>query len=400
MGLQVINKRVWNHSFGIIGYDGKIHMRNYLEQELYQLIRDEGYIFDFFQESTLDGLWYWDIEKPENEWMNNRFWTTLGYDPEEMPHKSSAWQDIINPEDLKVALDNFSKHLKNPNHPYDQIVRYTHKNGSTVWIRCRGMAVRDKTGKPMRMLGAHHNITEQKYAEQELEELNTTKNKLFSIISHDLRSPFNAILGLTNLLLDNIESYDQAEVKKLVKYINKTGENTLNLLNNLLEWSKLQTGKINFSPQNTDVKPIIENVINQLSLAAQIKNITLNQDCIGDSEVSADPDILTIVLRNLISNSIKFTKPGGQINVTAQCSSKLLKIAVIDNGIGISEKNIQKLFKVDKNLTTNGTENEIGSGLGLILCKEFVELHGGKLSVESELGKGSVFSFTLACMCL
>ena len=140
----------------------------YLKKELYALIQSDESIFDFIQNSALDGLWYWDLENPENEWMNARFWTVLGYNPDEMPHKSAAWQGIINQDDLKLASANFTRHCENPNHPYDQIVRYTHKNGSTVWIRCRGLAIRDNTGKPIRMLGAHQDITELKRKEEEL----------------------------------------------------------------------------------------------------------------------------------------------------------------------------------------------------------------------------------------
>jgi PAS domain S-box-containing protein len=141
---------------------------NYLQKELYEKVRADEAIFNFLQESVLDGLWYWDLENPEDEWMNPRFWTTLGYDPDKMPHKASAWQDIINREDLNTAIDNFQKHCADPNHPYDQLVRYRHKNGSTVWIRCRGMAIRDENGKPIRMLGAHHEITEHKLIEAQL----------------------------------------------------------------------------------------------------------------------------------------------------------------------------------------------------------------------------------------
>ena len=141
---------------------------NYLKEELYCLVKSGDDIFDFIQECALDGLWYWDLEKPENEWMNPKFWTTLGYDPEKMPHKSSAWQSIIHPDDLKVVEHNFKKHCEDPEHPYDQVVRYTHKEGHTVWIRCRGMAVRDKNGRPIRMLGAHTDLTSQKEAELKL----------------------------------------------------------------------------------------------------------------------------------------------------------------------------------------------------------------------------------------
>ncbi|MFW6351266.1 MAG: PAS domain-containing protein, partial [Bacteroidota bacterium] len=131
---------------------------NYLKKELYEKIKTDDSVFDFIQDGSLDGLWYWDLENLENEWMNRKFWTTLGYDPDVMPHKSDAWQNIIHPEDLKVATENFIRHCENPEHPYDQIVRYFHKNGSTVWIRCRGLAIRDSNGKAIRMLGAHQDI--------------------------------------------------------------------------------------------------------------------------------------------------------------------------------------------------------------------------------------------------
>ncbi len=145
-------------------------MAHYLKKELYELIKKDESIFDFIQEGSLDGLWYWDLENPENEWMNPRFWEVLGYNPVEMPHKASAWQDIINQDDLKRALDNFQKHVADPSHPYDQIVRYTHKNGSTVWVRCRGLAIRDKKGKAVRMLGAHQDITNIKNTEEKLQQ--------------------------------------------------------------------------------------------------------------------------------------------------------------------------------------------------------------------------------------
>ncbi len=139
---------------------------NYLKKELYERIKNDESIFEFIQEGSLDGMWYWDLENPDNEWMNARFWEVLGYNPNEMPHSSSAWQNIINPDDLKTATDNFFKHCEDPKYPYDQIVRYTHKDSSTVWIRCRGMAIRDANGKPVRMLGAHQEVTAFKRAEE------------------------------------------------------------------------------------------------------------------------------------------------------------------------------------------------------------------------------------------
>ena len=142
----------------------------YLKKELYDLVKSDESIFDFIQEGALDGLWYWDLENPENEWMNRKFWEVLGYEPEEMPHKASSWQDIINPDDLKRSTDNFNRHVADPAIPYDQEVRYTHKNGSTVWIRCRGIAIRNDKGEAVRMLGAHQDITSLKLAKEKLRE--------------------------------------------------------------------------------------------------------------------------------------------------------------------------------------------------------------------------------------
>jgi diguanylate cyclase (GGDEF)-like protein/PAS domain S-box-containing protein len=138
----------------------------YLKEELYRLIKSDDKIFDFLQKSSLDGIWYWNLEEPEDEWMSPEFWKTLGYNPDSMSHSPSSWQTIINQDDLQVAIDNFNKHLADENHPYDQIVRYTHENGSTVWIHCRGIAIRDENGKPIRMLGAHNDITKLKLLEE------------------------------------------------------------------------------------------------------------------------------------------------------------------------------------------------------------------------------------------
>ncbi len=153
---------------------------HYLQRELFELIKNDDSIFEFIQEGSLDGMWYWDLENPENKWMNAKFWTTLGYDPSSKNHHANEWKEIVYPEDLEVALINFDKHLANPGHPYDQIIRYKHANGGTVWIRCRGIAIRDESGKPLRMLGSHTNITKEKKQEKELKNL---LNKYESILN-------------------------------------------------------------------------------------------------------------------------------------------------------------------------------------------------------------------------
>ena len=144
---------------------------HYLRQELYSLIQQDTGIFEFLQTGSLDGMWYWDLENPEHEWMSPAFWAVMGYDPAEKEHLASEWQDLIHPDDLETAMENFRRHCADSNHPYDQIVRYRHRDGHAIWVRCRGIAIRDASDNPVRMLGAHTDITPQKQAEQSLREL-------------------------------------------------------------------------------------------------------------------------------------------------------------------------------------------------------------------------------------
>ena len=245
-------------------------------------------------------------------------------------------------------------------------------------------------------------ITDRKQAEErlvlfnnQLKELNATKDKLFSIIAHDLKSPFNSILGFSDLLLENIRNYDIDKTETYISNINLTSKHILVLLENLLDWAKTQTGLIVFKPKRQDLKAIVQDIIDMLDSTAKIKNISLNISAVSNMDVYADPNMLHTILRNLISNAIKFTKSGGNIDIIAISEQDHVKISVIDNGVGMNEETLNKIFGIETNFTSNGTANEKGTGLGLILCKEFVEKHGGKIWVESELGKGSRFIFTL-----
>lgn len=368
---------------------------NYLKKELYELIKTDESIFEFIQNSSLDGLWYWDLENPENEWMNAKFWTVLGYNPDEMPHKANAWQNIINQDDLKVALDNFTKHCENPDHPYAQIVRYTHKNGSTVWIRCRGLAIRDANGKPIRMLGAHHDISDIKNAENELIKLNATKDKLFSIIAHDLKTPFNSIIGFSELLIEQIKEKDYEKIGEFANIVLQSSNRSMDLLINLMEWAQSQTGRLIFKPENLEIKTFIDDTTQLYEEIAKQKLITIKKHLPNNDTVFADKAMISAVFRNLISNAIKFSEPNAEIIISVEKKQNEFIFSVTDNGIGIPQDSIDRLFRIDQNFSTKGTNNEKGTGLGLILCTEFIEKHGGKIWVESEVRKGSVFKFTL-----
>ncbi len=240
-------------------------------------------------------------------------------------------------------------------------------------------------------------IAKEKAEENEiqLKELNATKDKLFSIIAHDLRSPFNSILGFSSLLIDEIKEINSEKPTEYINLINSAVNNTLILLDNLLSWAKSQTGQIVFKPEEINLTSVIYKIIELSNSIAEIKNISLNHNPSDEIEVYTDQNMLKTVLRNLISNAIKFTQPGGNINVFAISKQNQVEITISDDGVGMNKETINILFKIDTNYTTTGTANEEGSGLGLVLCKEFVEKLGGNIWVESEEGKGSDFKFTL-----
>jgi signal transduction histidine kinase len=225
--------------------------------------------------------------------------------------------------------------------------------------------------------------------EIQLRELNATKDKLFSIIAHDLRSPFNSILGLSKLLIEDVKNNENEETAEFLGLISLSAKNTLVLLDNLLNWAKLQTGQIDFTPEKLVLSSIIKEILAISILNAKVKNTSLDYIQSDDIEVCTDKNMLGVVLRNLISNAIKFTKPGGNINVSATSKQNQVEISISDNGVGMNDETRKKLFNIPENMTSVGTANEKGSGLGLVLCKEFVEKLGGTIWVESELGKGT-----------
>jgi len=238
-------------------------------------------------------------------------------------------------------------------------------------------------------------ITKLKQQANELNEVIAAKDKFLSILAHDLRNPFNTILGFTELLLKNIKTYDFEKVESRLKLIYNSSKQAYNLLEDLLLWAKAQSGQLAFNPQIIDINDACEQVINVLINTAESKKITINFSQTQTISLSADFNFIKTVLRNLISNAIKFTHIGGAINVYATKEQNFVIITVSDNGVGISPEDQKKLWEIAQSYTTTGTENEKGSGLGLLLCKEYVEKHGGQIWVQSELGKGSDFKFTL-----
>lgn len=232
---------------------------------------------------------------------------------------------------------------------------------------------------------------------QELAEMNSLKNKFFSIISHDLKNPVTSQKKVLEMLVQNFDSLPQDVLKKQCQELYKSSATLLELLTGLLNWSRLNTGKIINNPIRLCIRNVVEDTVKPLAEQCILKNITLSNDVKPDICVFADRNILSIIIRNLVSNAVKFSREGGSIEITsAETGIDKVRISVIDHGVGISEDRVKDLFDINKKRSTAGTAGEIGSGLGLPTTKEMTELAGGSISVESEEGKGSTFSITLS----
>jgi signal transduction histidine kinase len=235
-----------------------------------------------------------------------------------------------------------------------------------------------------------------KYSE-ELKELNASKDKFFSILAHDLRSPFHGLQGLASILKSELESLSTEEIKAYINEIDSATSNLFNLIENLLDWSRIQTGKYNFKKKKFSISRLVKDIESVLKYNASLKSIIIKSDFNDDNLlVEGDESMIRSLMHNLLSNAIKFTSSNGKIEVCYDLADEgYVEIFVHDNGVGISKYNIPKLFRLDESYSTPGTNKEKGTGLGLLLCKEIAEKHGSELKVESELGQGSCISFKL-----
>lgn len=283
------------------------------------------------------------------------------------------------------------------------IFRLRKKDGSEIWVEDHGRHVLDDNGEVLYHEGSLRDVTERKLAEdevrlknEELQKSNAEKDKFFSIIAHDLRSPFNGFLGLTQIMAEDLPSLTMAEVQELAISMKNSATNLYSLLENLLKWSQIQKGSIPFSPEVIQLRSMMDECIAIAFEPAKNKGIELSCTIPEGIEVFADINMLQTVIRNLVSNALKFTPKGGKVDVSAKSiKDNGIEISIHDNGIGMSQTMVNNLFRLDVRTNRKGTDDEPSTGLGLLLCKEFVDKHGGKIRVESEEGKGSTFYFTM-----
>ena len=296
--------------------------------------------------------------------------------------------------DLVNTAENFAKG--------DYSIRISNKRKDELGVLGRSFnKMAERIKQLISQLEDEINFTQQaeeeiKNKNTELSKINAEKDKFFSIIAHDLKSPFHGFLNLTELMADSTEKFSQEEFVENSKSLNESARNLYKLLENLLEWAQMQNGSMSFSPQEIDLQKIVSKSIKTVKDRAVQKGITIINKVPKMQEIYADEKMIDSVFRNLLSNAIKFTRKDGKIIVSTEASAnEKIEVTVSDTGVGMSEENVKKLFKLEEKVSSKGTEGEPSTGLGLLLCKEFVEKHGGKIWVESEVGKGSRFTIAL-----
>jgi len=334
---------------------------------------------------------------------NPKMISMLGYSSLEELQELNLNQIYLNPEKRTKLIDEMSV---NGLSEISSEVFWKKKNGESILLRFTGKHHLSKEGVTY-LESVFFDVTEMRRLEQSLKESeadlrrsNAAKDRFFSVLAHDLRGPFNSLLGFTEILANHPETIDEEDKKRFISLMHSSVQNLSNLVENLLQWSRSQLGSIDFSPYKINLKLLINESVSLFSETIFSKQISIFLDIDPAIELMVDENMTKVIFRNLINNAIKFTHAQGNIKIyTAQLvevnGSRQIEIVIQDNGVGIEENDIVKLFKIDSGFTHLGTNNEKGSGFGLVLIKEFIDLHAGTIRVESELGIGTKVIFTL-----
>ncbi|MDD4921567.1 MAG: PAS domain S-box protein, partial [Bacteroidales bacterium] len=402
-----------NHLWGFVGFDECTQNKTWEEEEINLLLTVTNDIanalerkryLNQFQDSELrlrlalsgakEGIWDWDLQTGEIFFTDTCF-TMLGYEPDFLVKQGHDWRTLIHPDDFEKVSKTFESHSKGDTDYYESVFRIKDSFGKWKWVLDHGKIIeRDKDNKPIRAIGTHIDISKQKEIEEQLQELLLTKDKLFSIISHDLRGPIGSFMQIIELLTSGIQVNSEMQAS-LLDELKNMSKSTFYLLENLLNWSRAQRSEIAYNPRSIIINELIKENIALLFGTAEQKSITIHFDTQANFIVYVDYDMINLVIRNLLSNAIKFTRAGGDIHITLSEQDGFAVTEIEDNGVGMSPEVVDNLFAENKFHTTYGTNNEKGSGLGLVLCKDFIQRNNGSIRVESILDKGSKFTFSV-----
>ncbi len=318
-----------------------------------------------------------------------------GYNPEELKGKSP--ETLICRDDWVDIITNAMLRMYSGNSVLERIeFRALTKSGGTRWVESTLKPVVDANGSVEMIIAVSRDVSHRKEIEQQLREVNGMKDKFLSIIAHDLRNPFNALLGFSSLLLNDMAEYDSAKIAEFISEIHDAAQGGVKLLDELLQWAMVESGTMTFSPEVVRLSEISKEVFELASIQATAKHLFLVDNISEKLVVCADKRMVATILRNLVTNAIKFTQPGGVVRVSAEKVDSFVAVSVIDTGVGIKQHDLGKLFRIDVKPSEIGVDaSGKGSGLGLILCHEFVMRHGGTITAKSIFGQGAEFTFTL-----
>lgn len=348
---------------------------------------------------------YWSLTESENGtklFYSDNIEKVTGYSSEEIKAMDGRGKNIIYKDDLPLYRKIIDRFENNSNKKFLEVdYRIVHKSGRIIWIKEKINVTRSFDGKITDWYGNVRDISSAKESEEKLknkienlEQLNSSKDNFISILSHDLRAPFTSILGFSEILM-NEAGISEKEKFEYLNYIHDSSQNQLQLINYLLDWSRLQTGRLKIEPQRLHVQSIVFNCVSALTAQAVRKNINIKVKIPDSMYIDADERLANLVFHNVISNAIKFSNDETVVEVFANIyNERLCEFVVKDEGIGISEENQEKIFNIGKMFSTEGTRGEKGTGLGLALVKQIVEKHKGNIWFYSEAGKGSEFRFT------
>jgi two-component system CheB/CheR fusion protein len=330
----------------------------------------------------------------------NKVWLTFTGRSLEM-ELGNGWTEGVHPNDIDRCIETYNTAF-DKREPFEMEYRLRNAIGEYIWIMDKGTPNYNFKGEFIGYLGHCFDISEIKEAEdrirvknQELINLNAEKDKFFSIIAHDLRSPFNSFLGLTQIMAEDLNSMEMTEIQLFAISLSKSATNLYGLLENLLEWSGLQRGITGFNPESFSLHPKVVEIMSSVLESANNKGIQVEIIVPDDLKIFADEKMLGSIIRNLASNAIKFTHKGGEIILQARpVNDDIVEISISDSGIGMKNELLDKLFQLNPHSSRIGTDGEPSTGLGLIISKDFIEKHGGLIWAESEEGKGSTFYFT------
>ena len=345
-------------------------------------------------------------------YVNRAFCSTYGYKEEDIigKHCSIFWsaktpRDMLQKIRPETLYTGWSGEIDNKR-----------KDGTEFPIHLSTSVIRDHNNKPIALIGVARDISEKKRTENQLmaytlelqavnellsesernlKELNASKDKFFSIISHDLKSPYQGLLSILDLLIRDYDNLDDEEKKDIFIKIRNSSQRTYNLLDNLLQWSRIQTGKAKYNPEKINLLKVSSDIIDLFCDSSIVKGIAIKNLISEDIFLFADPNMIHLIIRNLLSNAIKFSYPYNEIILSALELDGHVEISVRDFGVGIEAEKAENLFRIDVQNSTMGTARETGTGLGLVLCKDMVTIHKGTIWSKSEKGKGSTFSFTI-----